>query len=297
MKTQRNILIAFILNLLFSAAELIGGLGIGSIAIISDALHDFGDAASIGIAWFLEKKSKKEPDHAYTYGYGRYSVLGSALTTLILLIGSFTVIVHSVNRVFRPTEIQYNGMIVFACAGVVVNLAAAIVTRKGDSLNQRAVNLHMLEDVLGWIVVLVGAVVMRFTGLVIIDPLLSIAVAVYILIHAIGHMKEILILFLERTPDGISVSEIHKIVLQIPEVTDVHHIHIWSIDGHKNCATMHLQICGNAHHIKDAVRKTLAEHGIPHSVLEIEESDEHCCNQKCNVLQTEFHPCHHHHHH
>ena len=192
MKTQRNILIAFILNLLFSVAELIGGLGIGSIAIISDALHDFGDAASIGIAWFLEKKSKKAPDQAYTYGYGRFSVLGSALTTLILLIGSCAVIIHSIEKLFHPTPIQYNGMIVFACIGVVVNLAAAIVTRKGDSLNQRSVNLHMLEDVLGWIVVLIGAVVMRFTGLVFIDPLLSVAVSLYILMHAIGNMKEIL---------------------------------------------------------------------------------------------------------
>lgn len=296
MKTQQNILIAFILNLLFSAAELIGGLGMGSIAIVSDALHDFGDAASIGIAYFLEKKSKKAPDQAYTYGYGRYSVLGSALTTLILLIGSCIIIIHSVDRVFHPTEIQYDGMIVFACVGVVVNFAAAFVTRKGDSLNQRSVNLHMLEDVLGWIVVLIGAVIMHFTDLVIIDPLLSIAVAVYILIHAIGHLKEILILFLERTPNGICVSEIQQIVMQTEGVTDVHHIHIWSIDGHKNCATMHLQICGSAHSIKDAVRRTLSEHGISHSVLEIEESDEHCCNKNCNVLQTEFHPCHHHHH-
>lgn len=288
MKTQQNILIAFILNLLFSVAELLGGLSIGSIAIISDALHDFGDAASIGIACFLEKKSKKAPDQAYTYGYGRFSVLGSALTTLILLIGSCTVIIHSIERIFYPTEIQYNGMIVFACVGVVVNLAAAIVTWKGDSLNQRSVNLHMLEDVLGWIVVLIGAVVMRFTGFVIIDPLLSVAVAVYILIHAIGHMREILKLFLERTPDGITVSEIQRIVMQIPDVTDVHHVHIWSIDGHKHCATMHLQITGDAHSIKDAVRHTLSEHGISHSVLEIEDSDEPCCSQRCNVQQTQF---------
>ena len=174
MKTERNIFIAFILNLAFSIFEFAGGIFTGSVAIISDAIHDIGDATSIGVALFLEKKSKKQPDDRYTYGYGRYSVIGSVLTTLILLLGSVLVIYNAVLRMIRPVEINYDGMIMFAIVGVCVNLGAALLTRNGSSLNQKAVNLHMLEDVLGWIVVLIGAIVMRFTNFYLIDPLMSI---------------------------------------------------------------------------------------------------------------------------
>ncbi|MBR5246131.1 MAG: cation transporter, partial [Clostridia bacterium] len=175
MRTEKNILIAFILNLSFSIFEIIGGFFTGSVAIVSDAIHDMGDAASIGISYFLEKKSKKQPDETYTYGYARFSVIGSVITTLILLFGSVMVIYNAVMRIFNPVEINYNGMIIFAVVGAVVNFIAAYFTKDGDSLNQKAVNLHMLEDVLGWIVVLIGAIIMRFTDISIIDPIMSIA--------------------------------------------------------------------------------------------------------------------------
>ena len=297
MKTQRNIFIAFILNLLFSVFELFGGIWIGSISIISDALHDFGDAISIGIAAFLEKKSKQQPDSSHTYGYIRYSVLGSAMTTLILLIGSFTIICHSIERLFHPNPIHYDGMIIFACVGVVVNLIAAIVTRQGDSLNQKAVNLHMMEDVLGWIVVLVGGIVMRFTGFVIIDPLLSIGVSVFILIHALKHLKEVLNLFLKKTPEGICVSEIQEDILQTEGITDVHHVHIWSIDGLKHCATMHIRATGNSAQIKQQVRHILSQHNIVHSVLELETEEENCTCPCCGIHQVAEPSSHGHHHH
>ena len=151
MKTEKNILIAFILNLAFSVFEFVGGIFTNSVAIISDSIHDIGDALSIGISFFLEKKSKKQPDKIYTFGYLRYSVMGSIITTLILLIGSILVVVNAVKRILSPAEINYNGMIIFAAVGIIVNFLAAYFTRHGDSLNQKAVNLHMLEDVLGWI--------------------------------------------------------------------------------------------------------------------------------------------------
>ena len=121
MKSQRNILIAFVLNLTFSVLEFVGGIFTGSVAILSDAIHDFGDAASIGISWAMEKKSGKQPDEVYTYGYGRFSVLGSAITTLTVLIGSLVVIGQAILRIIRPVDIDYNGMILFAVVGVCVN--------------------------------------------------------------------------------------------------------------------------------------------------------------------------------
>ena len=294
MKTERNILIAFILNLFFSLFEFIGGIFTGSVAILSDAIHDIGDAASIGISYFLERKSKKQPDSNYTYGYLRYSVLGSIITTLILLFGSAAVIYNAVLRIITPAEINYNGMIIFAVFGVAVNFIAAMVTKDGGSLNQKAVNLHMLEDVLGWAVVLVGAVVMRFTDFAIIDPILSIAVAAFILINAIKNLKEILDLFLEKIPHGIEIDEIKEHLLEIQGVLDVHHIHIWSMDGQNNYATMHIVTNENSGDIKEKVRHELSEHNIGHATLEIEAEGENCHEQNCII---DLHASHHHHHH
>lgn len=296
MKTEKNILIAFLLNLLFSVFEFAGGIFTGSVAIVSDAVHDIGDAASIGISYFLEKKSKKQPDETYTYGYGRLSVIGSVITTLILLIGSCFVAYNAVCRLITPRSIHYNGMILFAVVGVVVNFCAAYFTREGDSLNQKAVNLHMLEDVLGWAVVLVGAVVMRFTDFAIIDPLMSMGVAVFIFVNAVKNLKEALDLFLEKTPYNIAVREIKAHLMEIGGVLDVHHIHIWSLDGCHNYATMHVVTNGNPHAIKNAVREELREHGIGHATLELEGENEHCHEKHCHI-EFHSHAGHHHHHH
>lgn len=295
MKTEKNILIAFLLNLSFSIFEFLGGAFTGSVAIISDAIHDLGDAASIGLSYVLERKSRGKPDDTYTYGYVRYSVLGSVITTVILLFGSIMVIYNAVRRLFVPVAINYNGMIAFSVVGVVLNLIAAYITRDGKSMNQKAVNLHMLEDVLGWIVVLIGAVVMRFTDIAIIDPLMSIGVAVFILYHAVRNLKEVIDIFLEKIPSGISIEEIREHICKIDGVLDVHHIHIRSIDGQSNSATMHVVTDADAHTIKHLVREELSEHGIAHATLELEEPGEECHESNCHIEGKQT--GHHHHHH
>lgn len=299
MKTEKNIFIAFVLNFIFAIFEFVGGIFAGSVAIISDAVHDIGDAASIGAAFFLEKKSKKQPDEAYTYGYARYSVLGSAITTLILLAGSILVIYNAIQRIITPTQIDYNGMIIFAIVGVCVNFTAALFTHGGGSLNQKAVNLHMLEDVLGWVVVLIGALIMRFTDFYILDPLMSIGVAVFILANALKNAKAAVDIFLEKTPSNVDVLEIKRHIEEIDGVADAHHIHIWSMDGQSHYATMHIVAKGNFHEIKDEIRRELKEHGISHVTLEMESVGEHCHEKICRVDSSALqgHCQHHHHHH
>lgn len=296
MKTERNILIAFILNLSFSIFEFLGGVFTGSVAITSDAIHDIGDATSIGISYFLEKKSKKQPDEKYTYGYARYSIMGGFITTLILLIGSVVMIYNAINRIIDPAEINYNGMIVFAVVGVIVNFCAAFFTREGASLNQKAVNLHMLEDVFGWVVVLVGAVVMRFTNFALIDPIMSIGVSLFIFINAIKNLKDVADLFLEKTPHNIDVAEIKEHIEGIDGILDVHHIHVWSLDMHNNFATMHIVTDDELHRIKDAIREELREHRIEHVTIEIETSSELCYEKQCHI-KTTIYSAHRHHHH
>lgn len=298
MKTDEKILIAFVLNLVFSIFEFIGGVFTGSVAIVSDAIHDLGDATSIGISYFLEHKSKKPADGIYTYGYSRYSILASVVVIFILIFGSCAVIYNGVLRFFNPVAINYNGMIIFALVGFFVNLLAAFFTRGEGSINQKAVNLHMIEDVLGWTVALLGAIVMKFTNISIIDPIMSIGVAVFILINAVKQLKKIVDLFLEKIPDGVSISDIKKHICAINGVLDVHHIHVWSMDEHNNCATMHVVTdVEDTQKIKSEIKEELKKRHIIHATLELERSGECCEEEKCTIKHENHGGCCHHRHH
>lgn len=290
----RKILVAFLLNLGFSIFEFVGGMFTGSIAITSDAVHDLGDAASIGIAYLLERRSRKAPDNEYTYGYLRYSVIGSLLTTFILLVGSILVIAGAVCRILQPAPVNYDDMIILAIIGVVINFAAAWYTHDGHSLNQKSVNLHMLEDVLGWVVVLVGAVVMRFTDLTLLDPLLSIAVAVFIFVNAFGNFRAIIDLFLEKTPHGIHVAELRQHILSLKGVKSVHHIHVWSMDGYQNYVTMHVVATHPSPQLKATIREELRGHGISHITIEFERPNETCAEPDCHIEALPTPHIHHH---
>ncbi len=261
---------------------------------MSDAVHDIGDTVSIGFSYFLEKRSKRQPDNTHTYGYARYSLLGGVITTFILLLGCVTVIINAVRKIINPTDINYNGMIVFALVGVAVNFAAAHFTHGGNSINQKAVNLHMLEDVLGWVIVLIGATVMRFTDFRLLDPIMCIGVATFILINAIKSLKSVIDIFLEKTPQGVSVDEIKNALCKIDGINDLHHIHLRTIDGNNIYATMHIVTDGDHHTIKALAKKELSHLGIVHSTLELEASDEHCSDKHCHIEHNHPHHCHHH---
>ena len=297
MKTKRNIFIAFILNLLFSVFELIGGIFTGSVAIASDAIHDFGDATSIGISYFLERQSEKKPNKKYTYGYARFSVLGGLLTTLILLISSAIIIYNATLRIITPRAIDYNGMLIFAIIGLFVNLVATYYTHGGKSINQKAVNLHMLEDVLGWLVVLLGAIVIKFTNLYVIDPILSIAVAVFVIVNCIKNLKQIIEIISIKCPKEIDVDHLVEHLKGIDGVKDVHHIHVWTLDGEINCATLHIVVEQIYSEIKNEVKEELKEHGISHVTVELETAIENCQEKTCDVKNHGSGGWGHHHHH
>lgn len=292
MKSDIKILIAFLLNLFFSIFEFIGGIFTNSISIISDSIHDFADAISIGVSYILEKVSKKTSNKRYTYGYLRYSVLGALITTIILLVGSIFIIYNAVQRIINPVEVNYNGIIIFAIVGVIVNFIAAKITNCGHSLNQKSINLHMLEDLFGWIIVLVGAIVMKFTNFSIIDSILSIIVAIFILTNAFKNLINIINIFLEKVPSNISIDKIKKELENMKEVSNVHHIHIWSMDGYNNYATMHVVVNKNTNNLKDLIRKVLKENNINHVTIEIEDNKEVCGDINCNNKSITNH--HHH---
>ena len=290
MESTTNILIAFLLNLFFSIFELVGGLFTNSIAIITDSIHDLTDALSILLSYIFERKSKQKPNNRYTYGYIRYSVLGALITTIILLSGSLIVIYSAIKRFINPVEIKYNGMIIMAIIGIVVNGAATLTTSRGHSLNEKTVSLHMLEDVLGWIVVLIGAILIKFTHIYYIDAILTIIVAAFIFIHALKNFVSILNLFLEKVPGNIDIPQIKKELLENKDIKDIHHIHVWSLDGEYYYATMH--VVTKKDEVKKYIKDYLKKYKISHTTIEIEKNDYECEDKECiiNVMS------HHHHH-
>ena len=296
MKSQNKILIAFILNISFSIFELIGGAITGSVAVLSDSLHDLGDGISIGISYFLEKISRKGVDENYTYGYKRFSVLGGLITSSILAIGSVIVAYNAVIRIINPTRINHNGMIILAVFGIVLNVAAAFATSGGFSMNLKAVNLHMIEDVLGWCVVLLGGIIIKFTNLTLMDPLMSIGVAVFIFLSAIKNIKRILEILMDKVPETIEIGHIYEHLEGLNGVKGVHHLHIRSLDSINNIATVHIVTDEDCNSVKSAVKNELKNFGIYHTTVETESSSEICFDKQCNSLIAEDEHHHHHHH-
>jgi len=284
MDEKENIKLAFFLNLGFSIFELIGGLLTNSISIFSDAIHDFGDSIAIGISYILENLSIKKSDKNYTYGYKRYSVLGALATSLILIISSLVVFFNAFIRLFNPVEINVGGMLLFAIFGILINGYAVYKTSKSVSLNVKTVNLHVLEDVLGWIVVLIGSIVIKFTGWFLIDPLLSIVISFILGYKAIKNLLEVVNIIVEKVPENIDVDEIMSEVNKLSNVLDVHHVHVWSLNEEEVLLTMHVLVDKNVtkknyEKVKQSIKEYLVSKGINHSTIEFEYKD--CNSIKC----------------
>ena len=190
MKSEKRIFLSFILNFAFTIFEFIGGLITNSVALLSDSIHDLGDSISMGIAIVLEKKSKKKPDYDFTYGYRRYSLIGALISSMILLAGSAIIIFEAINRLLHPETINSELVIYFAIVGVVVNGLAALNLKKGKTINEKVISLHLLEDVLGWVALLIAAIVMYYTEIVILDALLSLVFTLYIIYHVMKNLKK-----------------------------------------------------------------------------------------------------------
>jgi cobalt-zinc-cadmium efflux system protein len=279
--TTSNIRLAFFLNLGFTIVEIAGGFWTNSIAIISDALHDFGDSLSLGLSWILEKYSRKKKDEKYSYGYKRYSLLAALINSLILISGSIYIIYRAISRIANPQFSNAKGMMFFAIAGVIVNGLAVLRLRKGKTLNEKVVTLHLLEDVLGWMVILIISIVMIFKNIPVLDPILSIIITVYVLYNVAFNLKKTFSVFLQAVPEGISIKELDKKILGIDKVKNIHHTHIWSIDSLNNILTTHIVVEDNITNaeiidIKKRVKDIAKSLKLEHTTTEIEYECEFC---------------------
>ncbi len=277
----KNIKVAFFLNLSFTILEIIGGFLTNSIAILSDAVHDLGDSLSLGLAWFLSDISEKEYNNKYTYGYRRYSLLSALINTIVLIIGSIFVLWNAIPRLLSPEQPHVKGMIGFAIVGVLVNGFAAYRTKGGSSLNEQVVSWHLLEDVLGWVAVLIVGIVMYFKKIPILDPILSIGITIYILVNVYSNFKKTILLFLQTVPEDIDIEEIINKFHTIPNVIDTHHNHIWSLDSEYHVLSTHIKVSDDCTldeiiDIKEQARNSLKDLGIEHTTIEIELEGEDC---------------------
>ncbi|MGI6049052.1 MAG: cation diffusion facilitator family transporter [Petrimonas sp.] len=283
----KNIKVAFSLNLMFTIIEFVGGFLTNSMAILSDAVHDLGDSFSLGLSWYFQKIAKRPRTKNYTYGYKRFSLLGAIINSVILVVGSVLILMNAIPRLFHPQQPDVKGMLLLAVLGVIVNGAAVLRLRKGHSLNERVVSLHLLEDVLGWLAVLVGAGIMYFVDAPFIDPLLSIAILAFILFNVYRNIRQSLRIILQGSPDLVDVDEIEKAILKTDNVEGIHDLHVWSIDGEYNVLTMHVVLSTSLpmlqlHKLKIGIRGKLLSMGIQHSTIEFETPDEDCEMEDCH---------------
>jgi len=241
--SHKSMGIAFFLNLSFTIIELIGGILTGSIAILSDAIHDLGDSISLGMSWYLERKSNKKSDENFTFGYKRLSLMGSLLNAAVLIFGSLFVLFEAFKRLQDPVQPNSQGMFWLAILGIAVNGYAAFRLKRGESgMNQKMLSWHLLEDLLGWIAVLIVSIIMKFKEIPILDPLLSIAITIFVLYHVIKNLKKTLIILMDAVPQDKNVKIIKAKILKLDDVRSIHNVHYWSIDGKQHAFSVHLVI-------------------------------------------------------
>ncbi|WP_347552136.1 cation diffusion facilitator family transporter [Pseudalkalibacillus hwajinpoensis] len=289
----KNIRAAFFLNFGFTIIEIIGGLLTNSMAILSDALHDLGDSLSLGISWYLQKKAdKKGEDQTFSFGYKRFSLLGALINSIILIGGSLFILTQAVPRLLDPQPIEATGMLILAILGIAVNGMAVLRLQRGNSMNEKVVTWHLLEDVLGWVAVLIVSIVLLFKDLPILDPILSIMITFYVLFNVIKNLKKTLMIFLEAVPEGIDFNTVKNKISNLPGVISTHHTHLWSLDGEQNALSTHIIVKDSTTReeivvLKGHIQEFVDELNLEHLTIQVDYQNEDCCMDKQMVHDPE----------
>ncbi len=283
-KREKRILFSVLLNTCFTILEILGGLWTNSLAIISDALHDFGDSLVLGSSWVLERGASRPPDSSRTFGYQRLSLFSALISGVVLVAGSIVILFQVASRLLTPEPVDASGMIAIAIIGIAFNGAGALLLRKGGSLNEKVLSWHLLEDVLGWVAILVGSVIILFWNIYLIDPLMTIGITVFILYNVAKNLKEAVNILLEGVPRHISIVNVKRSLMAVNGVLGVHDLHIWSLEGETDILTGHVVVNKTLLETPDQTRRILKEvlkkQHIEHSTLELE-SEHFCSGVEC----------------
>ncbi|MDY0387236.1 MAG: cation diffusion facilitator family transporter [Methanolobus sp.] len=281
---EKNVLFAASLNILFTIIELIGGLLTNSLALLADSLHDFGDSIALLVAWFAEKKAKKPATSKMTFGYRRLSLFSALFVAVVLITGSLFILSRAIPRLINPEHVNAEGMILIAIIGVIINGLGFLRLKKGMSQNEKILSWHLLEDILGWLVLLIGAIIIKFWDNHIIDPIMTIGFTVFILWGVSKNAKEIFNLLLEGVPGHIDIDKVKESVLSVKGVKKIHDMHVWSLEGETDILTAHIVVedtyLQEPDKIRQSIKSKLEKHHIEHSTLELE-SEGFCSGTEC----------------
>ncbi len=280
-KSTSGFRLVFILNLLFTLVEFTGGIFTRSTAIMADAVHDLGDSLSLGLSWWLERKAMRPGDNNFSFGYERFSLLGGVVSAITLFIGAIFVISRAIPRLIHPEQADARGMVVLAVFGILVNGAGVLKMRGATGMNARMVTWHLAEDVLGWVAVLLAGIAMQIWSLPVLDPLLSLLITGFILFQVGRELRHALRVFLQGTPENIDSSALEEALLHLDGVSEIHHMHVWSLDGERNVISVHMVLekeipAAGIRALKAEARGLLESLGMYHSTLEVEFPGEDC---------------------
>ena len=298
MSSKRAIWLAFFLNLSYAIVEFIAGGVFGSSAVLADSVHDLGDAIAIGLSAFLETISNREEDSHYTLGYKRFSLLGALITAVILMTGSALVILENIRKLFHPQPINDEGILWLGIIAVSINVLASLVVRKGKTKNESILSLHFLEDTLGWIAVILMAIILRFTDWYILDPLLSLVISFFILSKAIPRFWSTLKIFLDAVPEGVDIKQVKSDLEQLEYVASVNQINLWTMDGLEKNAIIHvcLEHIKHMEVCKESIRDLLKDCGFQNITIEVDADVASHQVHKRNMVELEASHDHDHHH-
>ena len=299
MSSKIAVWLAFVLNFSFAIIEFIFGGLFGSSAILADAVHDLGDALAIGISAFLESISNREEDSHYTLGYKRFSLLGAILTAVILITGSSLVILENISKLIEPQPVDHEGMLWLGVIAIAINLTASLIVRKGQTKNESILSLHFLEDTLGWLAVIVVAIILRYTDWYFLDPLLSLLISAFILSKALPRFWSTLKIFLDAVPEGVDIQQVKSDLEQLDHVTSINQLNLWTMDGLEKNAIIHvcLEHVKHMEVCKEAIRTLLKDCGFQNVTIEVDEDLATHRAHKRNIEELEVSQSHGHNHH
>lgn len=273
MKAKYTVWLAFFLNLSYAIVEFIAGGIFGSSAVLADSVHDLGDAIAIGISAFLETISNREEDSHYTLGYKRFSLLGAMVTAVILMTGSVLVILENIAKIFHPQPVNDEGILWLGIIAIIINVLASLVVGKGKTKNESILSLHFLEDTLGWVAVILMAIVLRFTDWYILDPLLSLVISFFILSKALPRFWSTLKIFLDAVPEGLDIKQVKNGLERLDNVASLNQLNLWTMDGLEKNAIVHICMkeMGNMEACKESIRIFLKDCGFQNVTIEVDE--------------------------
>jgi len=299
MSSKRAVWLSFFLNLSYAIVEFIAGGVFGSSAVLADSVHDLGDAVAIGVSAVLETISNREEDSQYTLGYKRFSLLGALITAVILMTGSVFVILENTTKLFNPQPVNDEGILWLGIIAVTINVLASLVVRKGKTKNESILSLHFLEDTLGWVAVILMAIILRFTDWYILDPLLSLVISFFILSKAIPRFWSTLKIFLDAVPEGVDIEQVRSDLEQLEYVASVNQLNLWTMDGLEKNAIVHvcLEQVKHMEVCKESIRDLLKERGFQNVTIEVDADVATHRAHKRNIEELEASQSHGHEHH